>query len=131
MRARSKLKPGQPGTLKLVAQYGDRLVCVRYRYDALKRRRYTTAEIVVHESEWDPLPSATARRERVPVRIAVQETTLRAKVKAAGGRWDTEKRVWMLPMEQVIQLGLTTRVKDKTATPCVVSTEEADIFPPE
>jgi hypothetical protein len=125
------MKPGQPGTLKLVTQYGDRLVCVRYRYDALKRRRYTTAEIVVDESEWDPLPSTAARRERVAVRIAVQETTLRAKVKAAGGRWDTEKRVWMLPMEQVIQMGLTGRVKDKKSPPCVVSTEEDDTFPPE
>jgi len=131
MRARSKLNPGQPGTLKLVRQYGDRLVCVRYRYDALKRRRYTTAEIVVDESEWDPLPSATARRERVPVRIAIQETTLREKAKTAGGRWDPNQRVWMLPMEQVIQLGLTNRVKDKTAPPSVVSTQEDDIFPTE
>ena len=131
MRARSKLNPGQPGTLKLLRQYGDRLVCVRYRYDALKRRRYTTAEIVVDESEWDPLPSATARRERVPVRIAIQDTTLRAKAKTAGGRWDPNQRVWMLPMEQVIQLGLANRVKDKTAPPSVVSTQEDDIFPTE
>ena len=112
MRARSKLKPGQPGTRKLVEQYGDRLVCVRYRYDALKRRRYTTAEIIVDESEWDPMPSATARRERVAVRIEVHEVKLREKVKAAGGRWDPEKRVWHLPMEQVLQLGLSGRVAE-------------------
>ena len=42
--------------------------------------------------------------------LAVQETQLREKVKAAGGRWDPEKRVWHLPMEQVLQLGLTARV---------------------
>ena len=110
MRARSKLKPGQPGTRKLLAHYGDRLVCVRYRYDALKRRRYTTAEIIVGESDWDPLPSATARRERVAVQIEVRETKLREKVKAAGGRWDPQRRVWHLPMEQVLQLGLEDRV---------------------
>jgi len=110
MRARSKMTPGQPGTLKLAQQYGDRLVCVRYRYDALKRRRYTTAEIIVDESAWDPLPSATARRERVAVRVAVQEVRLREKVKAAGGRWDPAQRVWRLPMEQVLQLGLQDRV---------------------
>lgn len=110
MRARSKLTPGQPGTRKLVEQYGERLVCVRYRYDALKRRRYTTAEIVVDESDWDPMPSATARRERVAVRIDVREVRLREKVKAAGGRWDPEKRLWHLPMEQVLQLGLHGRV---------------------
>ena len=110
MRARSKLKPGQPGTRKLVKQYGDRLFCVRYRYDVLKRRRYTTAEIIVDESDWDPMPSATARQELVPVRIEVREVKLREKVKTAGGRWDPEKRVWHVPMEQVLQLGLSGRV---------------------
>ena len=110
VRARSKLKPGQPGTRKLVGQYGDRLVCVRYRYDALKRRRYTTVEIIVDESDWDPMPSATARREIVSVRIDVREVKLREKVKAAGGRWDVEWQVWRLPMEKVLQLGLGGRV---------------------
>lgn len=31
MQARSKLKPGQKGTRKLVELYGSRLFCVRYR----------------------------------------------------------------------------------------------------
>jgi len=110
MRARAKLKPGQPGMLKLAQQYGDRLVCVRYRYDVLRRRRFTTAEIIVDEAGWDPLPSATARRGRKAVRIAVHEVKLRAKVKAAGGRWDPEQRAWRLPMEQVLQLGLQGRL---------------------
>ena len=110
MRARSTLKPGQPGTQKLVQEYGERLLRVRYRYDALKRKRYTTAEIIVDQSDWDPLPSEVARREKVAVRIGVAETRLREKVKAAGGRWDPARRVWVLPMEQVLQLGLSERV---------------------
>ena len=126
MRARSKLRPGQPGTRKLVRQYGDRLVCVRYRYDVLKRRRYTTAEIIVDESERDPLPSATARRQRMPVYIGVRETSLREKVKAAGGRWDPDKRVWHLPMEQVLQLGLTGRVTTPDqGTPTTIAANQA------
>ena len=32
MQARSKLKPGQKGTIKLVELCGSRLVYVRYRY---------------------------------------------------------------------------------------------------
>jgi hypothetical protein len=61
MRARSKLKPGQPGTRKLVE---------------------------------------------------------REKVKAAGGRWNPERRVWHLAMEQVLQLGLGGRVAgDDTSAP--------------
>ena len=31
MLAQKKLKPGQPGTKKLVEEYGSRLLCVRYR----------------------------------------------------------------------------------------------------
>jgi len=113
MRARSTLRPGQPGTRKLVQEYGERLLRVRYRYDALKRKRYTTAEIVVDESPWDPLPSEVARREKVEVRIDVKETRLREKVKAAGGRWNPERRVWLLTVEQVLQLGLAGRAGPK------------------
>ena len=64
------------------------------------------------------------------MRIAIQEATLREKVKAAGGRWDPEKRVWRLSMEQVLQLGLTSRVKDPSDPPRVVSTAD-EAFPEE
>jgi len=40
MRTRLHLKPGQRGTKQLLAQYGDRLVCVRYRYDAQRKKRF-------------------------------------------------------------------------------------------
>lgn len=33
MKAYAHLKPGQDDTKRLVARYGDKLVCVRYRYD--------------------------------------------------------------------------------------------------
>ena len=35
-----KLTPKQNGAKKLQAQYGDRLLCVRYRYDRQLRKRY-------------------------------------------------------------------------------------------
>jgi len=68
-------------------------------------------EIIVDQSEWDPLPSEVARREKVAVRIGVAETRLREKVKAAGGRWNPARRLWLLPMEQVLQLGLADRAE--------------------
>lgn len=117
MRARSTLRPGQPGTQKLVQEYGERLLRVRYRYDALKRKRYTTAEIIVDESAWDPLPSEVARREKVAVRVGLNETRLREKVKAAGGRWEPGRRVWFLSMEQVLQLGLADRAVEADGPP--------------
>ncbi|WP_298816136.1 hypothetical protein [Chloroflexus sp.] len=54
MRTRLKLKPGQRGTKKLQALYGDRLVCVRYRYDAESGRRLKTIELIVEEKQWSP-----------------------------------------------------------------------------
>jgi hypothetical protein len=32
------------------------------------------AEIIVDESDWGPLPSEVARREKVPVRVCLNET---------------------------------------------------------
>lgn len=54
MQTRLSLKPGQKGTKKLVVQYGDQLVAVRYRYDAARQRRYKTVELIVEESPWSP-----------------------------------------------------------------------------
>jgi hypothetical protein len=39
MITRLKLKPGQKGTKKLLAEHGEALVCVRYRYDKELRVR--------------------------------------------------------------------------------------------
>ena len=36
------------------ALYGDRLVCVRYRYDAQRTMRLKTVEIIVAERDWQP-----------------------------------------------------------------------------
>ncbi|MEJ5346981.1 MAG: hypothetical protein WHS83_18885 [Chloroflexus sp.] len=54
MRTRLKLKPGQRGTKKLQALYGDRLICVRYRYDIATGRRLKTIELIVDEKVWVP-----------------------------------------------------------------------------
>ena len=57
MKTRRKLLPGQSGTKKLVQQYGNRLVCVRYRYDTKHHRKVKTVELIVNEAEWYPNPS--------------------------------------------------------------------------
>ena len=52
METRTTLRPGDRGTRKLVERYGKRLVCVRYRYDPVTQRRYTTVELIVAEAVW-------------------------------------------------------------------------------
>jgi hypothetical protein len=76
MEARATLRPGQKGTKKLVSRFGDRLICVRYRYDATRRKRFTTVELIVDEADWTastpPAPEAappgsTASPTRIPI----------------------------------------------------------------
>ena len=45
------LQPGQPGTKKYVRQYGESLVCVKYRYDPATKKRYKTVELIVGISQ--------------------------------------------------------------------------------
>jgi hypothetical protein len=47
MKAHKHLKPGENGTLRLVERFGDALLCVRYRYDAVRDMRIKTAEIIL------------------------------------------------------------------------------------
>jgi len=47
MLTRLKLKPGPKGTKRLVAEHGDALVCVRYRYDEASSTRIKTVELIV------------------------------------------------------------------------------------
>ena len=51
---RLHLKPGQKGTKQLLAQYGDRLICVRDRYDAQRKKRLKTVELLIAERHWEP-----------------------------------------------------------------------------
>lgn len=97
MKARAKLKPGQHGTKKHVEEYGDALVCVRYRYDAQKRKQYKTVEIIVSESNWTPPTAKFPDSTLVALKIGAKETTTQSRVKSVGGRWDPNKKVWIVP----------------------------------
>jgi hypothetical protein len=111
MKTRLTLKPGQNGTKKLLHQYGGRLVAVRYRYDAERRLRLKTVELVVEQLPWVPaLPSDRSPAELVFVRIGYDETELRVAVREAGGRWDPERKLWELRLGTVYELGLDQRL---------------------
>src|SRR3989441_6273911 len=91
-RVRLHLKPGKKGTKQLLAQYGDRLVCVRYRYDAQRKKRLKTVELVVAERDWEPAPPAPAHDQIVALRVAFAEVAVRERVKQAGGHWDPDRK---------------------------------------
>jgi hypothetical protein len=134
MRTRLVLKAGDKGTRKVVREFGDRLICVRYRYDEVGRRRLKTAEIVIEEVPWDPGSKCRSRSEqgeakqgsagsastsdgptdgdekRVTIQILYGERSLRALVKEAGARWLPDDRLWELELGAVRRLGLEGRM---------------------
>lgn len=109
MEIRSTMCPGEKGTRRLLKAYGEQLVCVRYRYDRARGKRYTTVELIVDEQEWQPGQTFAPER-RVLVQIGYGEGELREQVKAAGGWWNAEKKGWVLAWRTVLEMGLERRV---------------------
>ena len=108
-RVAKRLKPGQPGTLKLARRYGDALLCVRYRHDEQRAERCTTVELVI-----DRAPLATPRAQRmVAIRLCFDERALRATLHQAGAQWDRQAGVWHLPYEKAQALNIEHRVVQK------------------
>ena len=66
-------------------QCGDRLLCVRYRYDAEEKRRYKTVELIVEEAAWD-FETFTALTDKVDQTMR-QFTGLPAEILALMGRY--------------------------------------------
>jgi hypothetical protein len=77
----------------LVEQFGDKLLCVRYRYDEKRQVRMKTVEIVVEERPCKP-PLRYRDQDIVAVMVPFTRKTLRDRLKAAGGRWDPEEKLW-------------------------------------
>lgn len=84
--------------------YGEKLVCVRYRYDTDRKRRYKTVEIIVEETEWIPNDAL------VLVKVAWGEKEIAYRVKTAGGIWNKTKQAWELTYGKVVELQMEDRV---------------------
>jgi len=110
MRTRLTLHPGQDGAKQLQARYGERLVCVRYRYAEATKERWKTVELIIEKSVWEPPRPKWQEETLVALQVAAQEREVRQKVKTAGGKWNPQAVVWELPYGQVVALGLTERI---------------------
>ena len=116
MRTSMHLKPGRKGTKQLLAQYGDRLVCVRYRHDTQQKKRFKTVELIVAEWAWEPPVPQIPADQIVALRIGFAEVDLRERVKQAGGKWNPRQKVWELYYGQVVALRLEARIVEHEAT---------------
>lgn len=106
MRILKTMHPGRPGTIKMKQRFGNRLVAVRYRYDDQAGKRYTTIELIIDEADW-------RKRWIAGVEIAYKELTLRKLVKDAGGKWNSNLRLWELNYLKAHELGLEDRIVKK------------------
>lgn len=115
MKTRLILKPGQRGTKRLIEKYGDDLVCVRFRYDANLRQRLKTVELIVERTDWSPPPPRFTSDTVVPLIIAAADMQARTQAKAAGAKWNPEKKLWFVkygliagtPLEKHIHIDTT------------------------
>lgn len=110
MRANKKLLPGQPGTKKLLDKYGEKLICVRYRYDSLRHKRIKTVELIEEEITWYKNNNKIPRNKIVEIRINYGEVNLSRAVKSLGGRWNKSKKVWEVAYGDVLDLGFEKRI---------------------
>jgi hypothetical protein len=114
MHTSTTVQPGQRGAKKFLAQYGDRLVCVRYRSDAQQRKRFKTIELIVEEWPWTPPPPRRTAESVVLVKVGFAERELRQRVKDAGGVWHPDKHAWEVRYDRVVALGVTERIVAET-----------------
>jgi hypothetical protein len=112
MSIRSTVHPGHRGAKKLLAQYGDRLVCVRYRYDDKRQKRLKTVELIVDEEAWTSPTPSLSKDALVHIALTVPEVRLRQRVKQCGGRWDPRRGLWEVRYGHVLALGLQARIID-------------------
>jgi len=93
MKAHKHLKPGEHGTVRLVERFGDTLLCVRYRYDAIRGMRIKTAEIIVDEKPGKGVPRIR-ETDTVLVQVPFTMKELRDRLKGVGAKWDPAQKLW-------------------------------------
>jgi len=89
---------------------------VRYRYDAQRKKRLKTVELLVAERDWQPPRPRFAHDQIVGLRVAFADVAVRDRVKQAGGTWNPERRVWQLRYDRAVALGLNGRIVDEPAS---------------
>jgi hypothetical protein len=110
MHTNTTIQPGRRGAKQFVEQYGDRLVCVRYRSDEQRRKRFKTIELIVDEWSWEPPAPQRTKDSIVSVKVAFSEKALRQQIKEAGGVWNPDRQVWELRHDRAVALGLKDRI---------------------
>ena len=107
---RKTIRPGEKGTARFVRDWGERLVCVRYRFDAKERVRYTTVEIVTSEPRpWIP-PKRPTPDALVYLKVDPNDWKAIRKLREARVWWDRERGLWRTRYDVANRLRLKSRI---------------------
>jgi hypothetical protein len=107
---RKTLLSGQPGTKKWKAKYGENLVCVRYKYDTVRKIKIKTVELKVDEEPWEINRGKIPANKIVGIKVEYGEVQLGKLVRRAGAKWNRAERLWKMKYQDVVNLGLTGRI---------------------
>ena len=116
MKVVKTIPAGRPGTRRYLAEWGDKLLNVRYRIDDSGLSSFTTVEIVVDERPRVPVGRVqngflrTREKSLVYIYISYHEDRLRQRVRNVGATWDSARKLWRLPREKVVNMGLLDRI---------------------
>jgi hypothetical protein len=107
---RKTMRPGQSGTVRFVRDWGNRLVCVRYRFDASGGVRYTTVEIMTSEPRpWRP-PKRPTPDALVYLKVDRNDWKAIRKLREARVWWDRERGLWRTRYDVADRLRLKSRI---------------------
>jgi hypothetical protein len=104
------LRPDQPGAKGWKKKYGESLICVRYRYDEKKNKKFTTVEIIVDEKGWEKRRDKIPMNKIMPIIVMYNEIDISNLVKNVGGHWNINEKVWELRYGDILSLGLEERI---------------------
>jgi len=104
------VRAGQPGTQKWLRKCGNALVCVRYKYDAEKRRKIKTIDLVVSDEPRAQDSKMIPKNKIVSVEIRYGEKDLGRVARAAGAVWNRKEKIWRMIYRDAVNLGLEDRI---------------------
>jgi hypothetical protein len=86
--------------------------CVTLRALQVRQQRIKTVELVIEKTEWMPPLRRYTEDAMVHLHIKADDMPSRTQAKAAGGRWNPEKQLWVVkygkiagtPLEKHIQV---------------------------
>lgn len=107
LRVSKTLWPPQPGTVRLLREHGDALVCVRYRHDTSGLYRYTTVELIVDHAF---IGGSRFGHRLFEVTIDHGDRELRTMLMAEGSTWDPGRQTWCVSGATVRRLKLWPQV---------------------